>query len=81
MLVVDESNIASYADDTTPYTCNDNLVLVIAKLEEDSPSLIKWINNNHMKANRTNFHLSDNDDSLPVKWVTIGYLIRVLRNC
>ena len=30
-LFLDESNIANYADSTTPYICNDNLELVIAK--------------------------------------------------
>ena len=54
-LFLEHTNIASYADDTTPYICNNNLDLVIAKLEEDSSLLIKWINNNHnRKLNRKN---------------------------
>ena len=67
-LFLKEINIASYADDTTPYICNNNLDLVIAKLEEDSSLLIKWINNNHMKANPDKFHilLTDNDETLSV---------------
>ena len=55
-LFLEHTNIASYAD------------LVIAKLEEDSSLLIKWINNNHMKANPDNFHilLTGNDETLSV---------------
>ena len=67
-LFLEDTNIASYADDTTPYICNNNLDLVIAKLEEDSLLLIKWINNNHMKANPDKFHilLTGNDETLSV---------------
>ena len=35
-LFFEDSNIASYADDTTPYTYMDNMELVLAKLKEDS---------------------------------------------
>ena len=56
-LFLDDSNIANYADDTTLYICNGNLELVIAKLEEDSSSLIEWINDNYMKANPDKIHI------------------------
>ena len=69
-LFLDDSNIATYADDTTPYICNNNLELVIAKLEEDSSLLIKWINNNHVKANHYQLTLA-----------IIGYLVGVVKNC
>ena len=64
-----DDNIASYADDTTPYTCKPNMEEVITKLEEDSIILINWINNNHMKANPDKFHiiLSNKDELLSVK--------------
>ena len=67
-LFLEHTNIASYADDTTSYICNNNLDLVIAKLEEDSSLLIKWINNNHMKGNPDKFHilLTCNDETLSV---------------
>ena len=67
-LFLEDTNIASYADDTTPYICNNNLDLVIAKLEEDSSLLIKWMNNNHMKANPDKFYIlpTDNDETLLV---------------
>ena len=65
-LFLEDSNIASYADDTTPYTSNKDMESVINKLEEDSNILIKWINNNYMKANPDKFHilLSDTDTTL-----------------
>ena len=64
----EESDIASYADDTTPYTSNKDMESVINKLEADSVILIKWINNNYMKANPNKFHilLSETDTTLSV---------------
>ena len=67
-LFFEDSNVASYADDTTPYTLKDNMESVMAKLEEDSILLIDWINNNYMKANPEKFHilLSEKDETLAV---------------
>ena len=67
-LFFEDSNIASYADDTTPYTYMDNMELVLAKLEEDSVILIDWINNNYLKANPDKFHilLSDKDETFAI---------------
>ena len=61
-------DIASYADDTTPYACENNMNTVIVKLEEDASLLINWINNNFMKANPDKFHviLSEKDKTLTV---------------
>ena len=69
-LFLEEINIASYADDTTTYIYNNNLDLVIVKLEEDSSLLIKWINNNHMKGNPDKFQilLTGNDETLSVNF-------------
>ena len=64
----EESDIVSYADDTTPYTSNKDMESVINKLEADSVILINWINNNYMKANPNKFHilLSETDNTLSV---------------
>ena len=47
----EESNIADYADDTTPYSCATQIPTVISELQEFSTKVFNWFINNHMKAN------------------------------
>ena len=56
-------DVASYADDTTPYTCGSDFKEVIKYLEESSKILFKWFKDNYMKANADKCHLllSTND--------------------
>ena len=65
-LFLEGSNIASYADDNTPYACEKDIETVICNLEEDSKILLEWVSNNKLKANPDKFHLilSDNDPEL-----------------
>ena len=54
---IDDCNIASYADDNTPYASSSNLDALINKLEESTNNLFQWFRNNHMKANADKCHL------------------------
>ena len=54
---INECDIASYADDNTPYISSSNLDTVINKLEESTNKLFQWFMNNHMKANADKCHL------------------------
>ena len=54
---IDICNIASYADDNTPYTSDFNLEEVMQKLELTTNNLFEWFKNNHMKANTDKCHL------------------------
>ena len=47
----DICDIASYADNNTPYTSDFNLGEVIQKLELTTNNLFEWFKNNYMKAN------------------------------
>ena len=49
-------DIASYADNNTPYTSDFNLEEVIWKLELTTNNLFEWFKNNHMKANADKCH-------------------------
>ena len=51
------SNIANYADDTTPYTCGENIRIVISELQSLAFRLFKWFEYNHMKANPGKSHI------------------------
>ena len=54
---IDICDIASYADDNTPYTSDFNLEEAIQKLELTTNNLFEWFKNNHMKTNADKCHL------------------------
>ena len=55
--IIEDTEIASYADDNTPYVIADNIDGVIKSLEEASEILFKWFNDNLMKINADKCHL------------------------
>ena len=50
-------DIASYADDNTPYTSDISLILILEKLESSTHDLFRWFRENDMKANSDKCHL------------------------
>ena len=62
----DERNIASYADDTPPYTCGTDTQSVIAELQITANKLFYWFEYNHLKANpgKSSINVSIGDVSL-----------------
>ena len=54
---IQDTDICNYADDTTIYTCDKNLDSVIARLENDSNTIIQWFADNFMKLNIDKCHL------------------------
>ena len=55
--ITEDTDIASYADDNTPYVIADNKDGVIKSLEETSEILFKWFNDNLMRINGDKCHL------------------------
>ena len=53
----DDSEIASYADDATPYSCADDIPSVITQLQSKASKLFSWFTNNHMKVNPGKCHI------------------------
>ena len=51
------SDIANYADDNSPFSCNEDIESVILQLEKYSKILLTWVSNNGLKANPDKFHL------------------------
>ena len=49
--------MCNFADDTTPYVCDDNLQVVLEKLEHHSDIAISWFECNYMKLNTDKCHL------------------------
>ena len=56
-IFLDGTDIASKADDITPYNTNLTQEVVINKSEESSSIFFKWFNNNYMKVNSHKRHL------------------------
>ena len=49
--MIEDINIANYADDNTPFVSGDTPLNVITSLENAAEKLFEWFTNNHMKAN------------------------------
>ena len=62
-LIMKNIDIASYADDNTPYTTGNSMEEVIQKLENAAKTLFQWFSDNQMKANRDKFHFLCNSNS------------------
>ena len=55
--ILKDVDIASYADDDTPYVIADDVNGVIASLEKASKAMFKWFENNSLKSNANKCHL------------------------
>ena len=42
----EDSNVASYADDTTPYLCATDIPSVVLELQASATKLFRWFKNN-----------------------------------
>ena len=60
--VISNVNIASYADDNTPYISADNIDDIIKSLEKTSTALFQWFGTNFLKNNPGEFHLLINSN-------------------
>ena len=57
LIMMDDTNIAKYADDNTPFVSGDTPLSIITSLENAAEKLFEWFANNHMKANHDKCHL------------------------
>ena len=48
---------ASFADDTTPYSCLPEMIHILEKLEKGIQSMFDWFSENFLKANADKCHL------------------------
>ena len=78
----EDSNVASYADDTTPYSCATDLPSVPLDAQASAAKLFRWFKNHHLKANpgKSYILLSINKleiDGIPLAASSHGKLLRV----
>ena len=57
VFILSDVNIASYADDNTPYVIADDINSVITSLEKACKVLFEWFENNLVKGNADKCHL------------------------
>ena len=55
--VLNDIDIASYLDDSTPYMVANNVDDLITSLEQESNALFEWFRNNLLKSNADKCHL------------------------
>ena len=56
-LIMENTDIASYAGDNTPYNTGNSIEKVIQKLEITSKTLFQWFSDNQMKVNSDKCHI------------------------
>ena len=56
-LECEDDKITSYVDDTTPYSCAQDISSIISKLQRIAEKIFDWCRNNHMKANPGKCHV------------------------
>ena len=56
LLSITNIEICNYADDTTLYTCDQNMQNVVERLENVSLKVIKWFLDNYLKLNKGKCH-------------------------
>ena len=56
-LLIENTNICNYANDTTFYACDSDLNYLISKLEHGSVLPVEWFECNYMKLNQNKCHL------------------------
>ena len=56
-LIMENTDIASYAGDNTPYNTGNSIEKVIQKLEITSKTLFQWFSDNQMKVNPDKCHI------------------------
>ena len=69
-LIMEDIDIASYADDNTPDTTENSIGKVIPGLENAAKTLFQWFSDNQMKANPDKFHFlcsSNSEVSLSIE--------------
>ena len=57
LLFINETDICSFADDTTLYACGKELDTISFKLEIETKRAMKWLKDNEMVANPSKFQL------------------------
>ena len=67
-----DDSVCNFADDTTSFVCDENLEIVLLKLEKNVRTATQWFTNNHMKMNPDKCHLIVAGHKWEMIWANIG---------
>ena len=79
-IMVDDFNIANWADDNTPFVSGDTSVHVMTSLENAVEKRFEWFSNNHMKANHDKCDLLINTVPISIKVKDSGIKIVIMKS-
>ena len=71
---LEDFDIASYADDSTPYCAAKSAEFVVNNLDQLSTILFEWLNNNYMKVNTGKSHLLLSGNSRAAATIDNSYI-------
>ena len=71
----EDSNVASYADDTTSYSCVTDIPSVPLEVQSSATKPFHWFENNHLKANPGKSHISLSSNKLEIVLIDIIPLV------
>ena len=70
--MTNETEVCNFADDTTYYNCDQDLDVLIKRLENVSLKAIEWFKNNYMELNEDKCHLIIAGHKFENVWAMIG---------
>ena len=70
--VHENTDVCNFADDTTIYSCDQDLKTVITNLEHDSLLVMEWFECNYMKLNADKCHLLISGHKYEWMWASVG---------
>ena len=76
-----DCNVCNFADDTTPFVCNENLDFALGELEQNSNIAIDWFLNSYMKMNSDQCYLLVVSHKFEQIWAKIGTDLIWESNC
>ena len=71
---LEDSDIANYTDDATPYCAGKSAEFFVNNLEQSSTILFEWLNNNYLKANTGKSHLLLSGNSRAMTTIDNSYI-------
>ena len=71
-MVLKDTDVCKFADDTSPHACDISLDELLMSLEHDSALAVCWFESNYMKLNNDKLHLIISGNKHEHFWVDIG---------
>ena len=78
-VMIDDFNIANWADDNTLFVSGDTSVRVMTSLDNAAEKRFEWFSNNHMKANHDKCDLLINTVPISIKVKDSGIKIVIMK--